>query len=539
VPNLTNTIRQLEKKVTSQNGEDGILEFLLSQLKVPNGTFIEIGCSDGTENNSRHLMRLGMSGTGVDISWTKLLKHKSLLGKLTEGSRLDLKCMRVTLRNCLEILTWQGLRPDVFSLDIDSYDYFIADALLKSGFSPSIVCLETNTFLGEDPVTVDYIENFSRYQLQPDYGLYFGASPNAWRNLWQKYGYKSLGLDSTGTNIFLVHPERIQQQALTLDEPPDVHQNLFVAKYKTDGNKLCEILRNTQGLCFLNVNSSEYEDRFSTAAPTAIHSDSALFVTTFIKKTYEEVAYKLVESFDQRWPKRYQFLALSEGCNVTRTSERILTAELATFATGLNEFKQRHRFNPGANGHFGSTYNYVFDCVKWSHKVFAVEVAAEYTDAEYAIYIDADIFTFDTVPDDFLASIMMTNADIAYMPRKNMYSECSFVIYRLRNPLVRSFIFEHTEAYRSDKIFQLPGWTDCHIFDALVAKYSKANLLKFHNINEGVPQSMHPFINGPLGKYMDHMKGARKTTGKSYDSDLVVQRSERYWLEKTNPKNDS
>lgn len=529
---MNTTIRNLEKKVTSQNGEDGILEFLTARVKTPTKTFVEIGCSDGLENNSRHLLRLGLSGTGVDISWKKLLKHRSLLEKLPEGQSLRLQCMRVTLRNCGEVLRWEGVSPDVFSLDIDSYDYFIADWLLRAGYRPSIVCLETNTFLGSDPVTVDYIESFSRYQLQPDYGLYFGASPNAWRSLWGAYGYTSLGLDSTGTNIFFVLPERMSPEVFALSEPQDVHQSLFVAKYAKSGDELSSILLATPKLKFLTASSPEYEGRYEEEAPKHTPRDSALFVTTFVKKTYEEVAYKLVESFDNCWPKHYQFLALSEGCNVQRPSDRILTADLASVATGLSEFKQRHRFNPGANGHFGSTYNYIFDCVKWSHKVFAVEVAAEYTDAEFAIYIDADIFTFDQVPDAFLKSLIPENADIAFMPRKNMYSECSFVIYKLRNPLVRSFIFEHTEAYRSDKIFNLPGWTDCHIFDALVAKYSRGGLLKFHNINDGVPHSMHPFINGPLGRYMDHMKGARKNTGKSYDSDLVVTRTEPYWIEK-------
>jgi hypothetical protein len=113
-----------------------------------------------------------------------------------------------------------------------------------------------------------------------------------------------------------------------------------------------------------------------------------------------------------------------------------------------------------------------------------------------------------------------------------MYSECSFVLYRQRNPFVRSFIFEHAEIYRKDLIYQLPGWTDCHVFDYLVKKYSKNGALKFWDINKDVPNSSHPFINGPLGRYMDHMKGGRKTAGKSYASDFVVNRTESYWKEK-------
>jgi hypothetical protein len=39
----------------------------------------------------------------------------------------------------------------------------------------------------------------------------------------------------------------------------------------------------------------------------------------------------------------------------------------------------------------------------------------------------------------------------------------------------------------------------------------------------------HPFINGPLGAYMDHMKGDRKDQGRSLAADLLVRRDEGYW----------
>ena len=39
----------------------------------------------------------------------------------------------------------------------------------------------------------------------------------------------------------------------------------------------------------------------------------------------------------------------------------------------------------------------------------------------------------------------------------------------------------------------------------------------------------HPLINGPLGKWIDHMKGDRKTNGKSLKKDIMVNRSESYW----------
>ena len=41
----------------------------------------------------------------------------------------------------------------------------------------------------------------------------------------------------------------------------------------------------------------------------------------------------------------------------------------------------------------------------------------------------------------------------------------------------------------------------------------------------------HPLINSVLGNYFDHMKGARKTKGKSQKKDLISTRAESYWNE--------
>jgi len=42
----------------------------------------------------------------------------------------------------------------------------------------------------------------------------------------------------------------------------------------------------------------------------------------------------------------------------------------------------------------------------------------------------------------------------------------------------------------------------------------------------------HPLINTELGKWMDHMKGNRKNTGKSLRSDIMVNRKEDYWVQR-------
>jgi len=42
----------------------------------------------------------------------------------------------------------------------------------------------------------------------------------------------------------------------------------------------------------------------------------------------------------------------------------------------------------------------------------------------------------------------------------------------------------------------------------------------------------HPLINCQWGAYLDHLKGERKTLGKSKVTDLIVKRTEKYWKNK-------
>lgn len=50
-------INDHEYTIFSQNGEDGIISFLSSGLQSSRRQFIEIGTSDGGENNSMYLLR--------------------------------------------------------------------------------------------------------------------------------------------------------------------------------------------------------------------------------------------------------------------------------------------------------------------------------------------------------------------------------------------------------------------------------------------------------------------------------------------------
>jgi len=58
------------RKVYSQNGEDGILEYLLNKCGVVYNKCLEIGVHDGTECNTANLIKnLNLYGLFIDITY--------------------------------------------------------------------------------------------------------------------------------------------------------------------------------------------------------------------------------------------------------------------------------------------------------------------------------------------------------------------------------------------------------------------------------------------------------------------------------------
>ncbi len=53
-------------KVYSQSDEDGIIETICNRLQLDGGTFVEIGCGNGHENNTHYLLLKDWKGIWID-----------------------------------------------------------------------------------------------------------------------------------------------------------------------------------------------------------------------------------------------------------------------------------------------------------------------------------------------------------------------------------------------------------------------------------------------------------------------------------------
>ncbi len=188
----------------SQNGEDGILEFLLEHVKMPNRYFIEIGSSNGLENNTSWLSLVHRySGLWIEADRVIADQAAELFGPLNHG--VQFSNVAVTPDNAPQVLG-RALHknPDVMSVDIDSYDYFVAKAALAAGVRPRIFVVEYNSAFGpEKSVAVPYSAESAPGISRVD-RLHYGASIKSWKELFTRAGYEFVAVERNGVNAFFI-----------------------------------------------------------------------------------------------------------------------------------------------------------------------------------------------------------------------------------------------------------------------------------------------------------------------------------------------
>ncbi|TAF34958.1 MAG: hypothetical protein EAZ57_02080 [Cytophagales bacterium] len=199
----------------SQNGEDGIIEFLHDRLSEKNHFFIEIGASDGTENNTSLLaICKRFAGIMIEGSMERHLLCQRVLHAMDNPFVLC-KQAYVGTENLADLLKDCPYKePDVFSLDIDSNDYYVAEKLFDLGFLPKIFVVEYNASFGDSlPLTIPYTSNFNLAKAHSSL-VYFGASLAAWKHLFEKKGYVFITTEASGSNAFFVQPKYFEADFL-------------------------------------------------------------------------------------------------------------------------------------------------------------------------------------------------------------------------------------------------------------------------------------------------------------------------------------
>ena len=202
--NDVKNIQEVDLKIFSQNGEDGIIDYLMSKLKlIPSSTnFIEIGVGDYRESNTRFIYnRFHPKGLIVDCMDNMESKVKPHIN-LWKGD-LRVCNTRVNSKNINEIIKNNcDFQIDLFSIDIDSVDYWIIKELKKN--ISKIFIAEFNPVFGPDlRVTVPNIDSFDRTKYHYS-NLCYGMSLRALIELMDEKNYYFIGTNLQKMNAFFI-----------------------------------------------------------------------------------------------------------------------------------------------------------------------------------------------------------------------------------------------------------------------------------------------------------------------------------------------
>jgi len=187
-----------ERQISSQNGEDGILEAVFVKIGTTNKYFVEFGSGDTHECNTLYLSRCkGWKGLWMDATYL--------------DRRGRVKQERITAEN-IEALFQKHHVPqefDLLSIDIDGNDYWVWKAI--TNYHPRVVAIEYNsTIPPTESKTIPYDPN----HMWDGSTNFFGASLLALKELGEQKGYTLIGCENSGTNAFFVKQELVRGRFL-------------------------------------------------------------------------------------------------------------------------------------------------------------------------------------------------------------------------------------------------------------------------------------------------------------------------------------
>ena len=243
-------------------------------------------------------------------------------------------------------------------------------------------------------------------------------------------------------------------------------------------------------------------------------------VTSFPVSKWEVYGQTFIEGFINHWPKEVNLLVYCDGYplpNDIPTADNIKYIDLLT-SDALLEFKER---NKQFNGYSkpNAPYNFYEDAVKFSHKVYAQDLAmGELLNSDYKgwlIWLDADSVTYEDISLEILDKMFDDEYDVTYLGRKNAYASCSSLIgYNLNSDVTPVFMGDFVNYYNSDEVLSLRCFADNFVFDRLRTLHEVHGMRALNYTPECA--NLDAFDMSPLGNHIIHLKGKAKVGVSSF-----------------------
>ena len=260
----TTNINDYEFKIFSQHGDDGIIQYLIKNLNIPNCTFIEFGVDDYLESCTRFLMmNNNWSGFVIDGAQKNIDKLKTY--PWYWKYEIKHQTTFIDTDNINPLLAQSGLENiGLLHIDLDGNDYYILKTIDFSKLRPAILIVEYNGVFGNDrAISIPYDKNFTRTKAHYS-DLFFGASLPALYSAATEKGYALIGCSLSGNNAYFIRKDllndKIKEKSL---------KNAFVAsKFRESRDENYQLsylagadrLKAIKGLLVFNVETEQLEE---------------------------------------------------------------------------------------------------------------------------------------------------------------------------------------------------------------------------------------------------------------------------------------
>ncbi|CAD5935588.1 tetratricopeptide repeat protein [Planktothrix agardhii] len=211
-------LSQYERKVFSQNGEDGVIKKIFEVIKTTNKYYVEFGVENANECNTRNLRE--------NCGWSGLLMDGGY-----ENKEIGLYQEFITAENINELFKKYNVPQefDLLSIDIDYNDFYIWKSLDEI-YQPRVVIIEYNaSHLPTEDKVVKYDANAVW-----DETNYFGASIRALYNLGKLKGYSLIYANNQGVNLFFVKSSILSQIEHSFKDTNNIFLIYNSPKYGSD-----------------------------------------------------------------------------------------------------------------------------------------------------------------------------------------------------------------------------------------------------------------------------------------------------------------
>jgi hypothetical protein len=212
-----------EKRIFSQNGEDGITMKLLELIYNGDNNakyYVEFGVQCGIECNTR-ILRDNYKWSGLQMDGGN------------QNMTINLRREFITKENVVDLFRKYNVpnHINVLSIDIDFNDFYCLKEILKNYTCDILICEYNATHRPNEDKIIIYDKN-GRW----DGSNYFGASLLSFTKLCEKYGYSLVYCNKNGVNCFFIRNDIIKNKNLDFKGMGDITQIYRPADYSSGPN---------------------------------------------------------------------------------------------------------------------------------------------------------------------------------------------------------------------------------------------------------------------------------------------------------------